>query len=310
MPSVIDVVNLSSRPQLWQLRSRTLSLHGLPAVMGILNVTPDSFSDGGRFDDVSRAVDRALEMQAAGASILDLGGESTRPFADPVSTRDELQRVIPVLERLQGQLTIPVSIDTMKAEVAREAIRCGVEIVNDVSAATADPLMLPLVVESQVGFCAMHMKGTPQTMQLDPTYQDVIEDTLEYLRSRRDAILSAGLPPERLCLDPGIGFGKLHPDTFRMLREVSRYHELGHVLLVGHSRKGFLGKVIGDPQRDRTAATLGVTLALAAAGVQIIRVHDVQATVDALRTFAVAGGLGMDQALNLAKQLEPRDSAR
>ena len=294
----------------WRLRTRELSFAAGPALMGILNVTPDSFSDGGRFDDLSRAVDRALQLEADGASIIDIGGESTRPGAPVIDAAHELRRVMPVIEALQGRLGVPISIDTGKAAVAREAIAAGAEIINDVTGLEGDPQMIPLAVDSQVGVCAMHMRGNPRTMQLDPVYDDVVAQTLEYLRLRRDVLEQAGIAPSRVCLDPGIGFGKNHPDTFRMLRHVDRYHALGRPLLIGHSRKGFLGRLIGDPQRDRTAGTLGVALACALRGVQVIRVHDIATLRDALRGFEIAGGLGERAAVDLALRIEQEREER
>jgi dihydropteroate synthase len=259
--------------------------------MGIVNITPDSFSDGGRFLDAGAAVAHAVQLAADGADLLDIGGESTRPYAQPVSAAEELTRVLPVIEQLVPQLRIPLSIDTSKAAVAREAINAGAEIVNDVTALDGDPAMLPLVVEMGVGVCAMHMQGTPQTMQVDPNYNDVLAEVMNYLRRRRDALVAAGVAPERICLDPGIGFGKTHSHNIALMAHCFRFHELGCPLLVGHSRKGFLGKVIGDKAAGRMSATVGAALALAVQGVQIVRVHDVRPTREALAAFEACGGL-------------------
>ncbi|MCO8123684.1 dihydropteroate synthase [Stieleria sp. TO1_6] len=253
--------------------------------MGILNVTPDSFSDGGRHFDTSRAIDVALVMEADGADIIDLGGESTRPYSDPVSASDELRRVIPVVEGLAGQLKIPISIDTSKAAVAKNALQAGAEIINDVTGLQGDPDMLPLAATSDAGLCVMHMQGTPQTMQDDPTYDNVVEDIYRFLQQRFQFCVDAGIDPQRICLDPGIGFGKSHAHNIELLQHTRRFCELDAPILIGHSRKGFIGKLLGDKTADRTAATLGVTLAVAAAGADIVRVHDVKPTVDALRLF-------------------------
>jgi len=269
----------------WHLRTRSLHCAEQPLVMGILNVTPDSFSDGGRFYSVDRAIDQAVRMEDQGASIIDIGGESTRPYSSPVSAEEELKRVIPVLEGLQGRIHIPLSIDTSKASVARAALDLGAEIVNDVTGLSGDPEMLPLVVARQPGVCVMHMQGTPQTMQDAPQYDDVVEDIAGLLRERLDACTAAGLDPRHVALDPGIGFGKSHEHNLRLVRSMQAFASLGQPLLVGHSRKGFIGKLLGDSTIERTFGTLGVSLALALAGVHILRVHDVRETVESLRTF-------------------------
>lgn len=269
----------------WQLRTRYLSLERGPAIMGIVNVTPDSFSDGGRFFSPALAVDHALRLEDAGADILDIGGESTRPYSMPVGADDELSRIVPVIEQLANRVSIPLSIDTSKASVAQAAIDLGVEIVNDVTGLTGDPEMLEVVRQSSVGVCAMHMQGTPQTMQDNPSYEDVVGDIFQYLQERDVALLEAGIQPERICLDPGIGFGKTHEHNLALLQSAERFLDLGRPILIGHSRKGFVGKLIGDKQRNRDAGTLGISLAMAYKGIQVIRVHEVAATVDALACF-------------------------
>ena len=279
------------RPEVWKLRTRSLDLSDRPLVMGILNVTPDSFSDGGKYDDAQRAIDRAFAMEAQGADLIDLGGESTRPYSEPVAPDDEWRRVEPVLSQLQGNLSIPVSIDTSKACVAERAVSLGVEVINDVTGLEGDPDMLRVARETGAGICAMHMQGTPQTMQDSPTYENVAGEIYEYLRLRRDHLLENGIEKSRICLDPGIGFGKLHTHNLELVRSVDDFHKLNCPVLVGHSRKGFIAKELGDPEKNRMAGTLGVTLALARKGVQLLRVHDVAETVDALRLFQVSGGL-------------------
>jgi dihydropteroate synthase len=263
--------------------------------MGIVNVTPDSFSDGGRYLSASAAADHALQLAADGADILDIGGESTRPYSEPVSAEEELRRVLPVVEQLTQHSLVPVSIDTSKSSVARAAIGAGVEIINDVSGLEGDPDMIAVALESMAGLCAMHMQGTPQTMQDNPTYTNVISEVLEYLKRRRDTLISAGIPSERICLDPGIGFGKTHAHNIALMAHCCEFHALGCPLLVGHSRKGFLGKLIGDKEADRTYATVGAALSLATQGVQVVRVHDVRPVREALDVFAATGGL---QSLN------------
>ncbi len=259
--------------------------------MGILNVTPDSFSDGGRYFESSAAVDRGLELVAAGADLVDIGGESTRPYSAAVDARTELARVLPVIEALLPHVLVPISIDTSKAAVAREALAAGADLINDVTALTGDARMLDVALESQAGLCVMHMQGTPQTMQENPTYDDVVSEVFGFLRQQRDRLVAAGISAERIALDPGIGFGKSHQHNLTLAAHAWRLHELGCAMLVGPSRKAFIGKVIGDKQADRTAGTVGVALALAAQGVQVIRVHDVAAVRHALLLFEAAGGI-------------------
>jgi len=269
----------------WKLRTRTLEFTTRPLLMGIVNVTPDSFSDGGRFLDPDAAVEHALQLADDGAAILDVGGESTRPYSKPISPDEELRRVLPVVERLAVQTNVPISIDTCKSSIARAAIDVGAEIINDVTGLGSDPEMLSLACEAEVGICAMHMQGTPQTMQDNPIYDDVVADVGNYLAGRRDVLVAAGIDRPRICLDPGIGFGKTTRHNLLLVANCYRLHHLGCPILVGHSRKGFLGKVLGDMEADRTAATIGVALRLATQGVQVLRVHDVRPVRDALELF-------------------------
>jgi dihydropteroate synthase len=275
----------------WKLRTRTLELPRMPLLMGIVNVTPDSFSDGGKFLDTDAAVSHALQLVADGADILDVGGESTRPNAVDVSVDVELARVLPVIERLVPQVSVPISIDTRKAAVARAAIAAGAEIINDVSGLTHDPEIVEVAVATCAGVCVMHMQGTPQTMQAQPTYGDVVREVHDYLLSRRDALIAAGVEPTRICLDPGIGFGKTFEHNLALLQNAGQFHGLGCPVLVGHSRKRFLASILGDENVDRTAATTGVALALSTQGVQVLRVHDVCPIREALLAFRAAGGM-------------------
>lgn len=279
------------RAERWRLRTRTLHFGDVPRLMGILNVTPDSFSDGGHFLAAQAAIEQGLRLAEAGADLLDVGGESTRPYATPVGEQEELDRVLPVVEALARRTQLPISIDTSKASVAEAALAAGAELVNDITGLTGDPRMIDAARRHQAGVCAMHMQGTPQTMQDDPHYDDVVADVHHYLRARRDALLAAGLPAEAICLDPGIGFGKTHQHNLTLAAHCWRYHDLGCPVLVGHSRKGFLGKMLGDKEQDRTSATVGVALSLARQGVQVIRVHDVQPVREALLLFAATGGI-------------------
>jgi len=276
----------------WQLRTRVLKFPRRPLLMGIINVTPDSFSDGGQFFDTSTAVAHGLKLVAVGADILDIGGESTRPYSQSVAVDEELSRVVPVIEQLTRKVDVPISVDTSKSAVAQAAVEAGAEIINDVTGLTGDPGMVPLAAQTGVGVCAMHMQGTPQTMQDNPTYTDAVAEVCEYLRQRRDALESAGIPRDRICLDPGIGFGKTREHNIALMRHCYQFHSLGCPVLVGHSRKGFLGKLIGDKDGDRLNATVWASLSLAVQGVQIIRVHDVQLVREALMVFETTGGFG------------------
>lgn len=275
----------------WNLGRQRLDLAARPLVMGILNVTPDSFSDGGKHIAPNAAIDAGLKMVADGADIIDIGGESTRPYSERVTAQEELDRVLPVIKGLADQISIPISIDTSKASVADAAIAAGADIINDVTGLEGDPEMPRVAKNHSVGICVMHMRGSPQTMQDDPKYDDIVEDITRYLLQRRQSCLDLGIEHDHICLDPGIGFGKTHEHNLTLLRATRRFVDLGSPILIGHSRKGFIGKLLGDKEADRTAATLGVSLAVAAAGAHIIRVHDVKETVDALTLFHAAGGL-------------------
>ncbi len=274
----------------WQLRNTTLQLASTPLLMGIVNVTPDSFSDGGRFFQPEAAVEQALALVEEGADILDIGGESTRPYSHAVDVEEELRRVIPVVRALCRQTTVPVSVDTSKAVVAKEALECGAEIINDVTGLEGDDAMLPLARQSGAGVCVMHMQGTPATMQDHPSYSDVVVEVGRYLCRRRDRLHDAGIDPPRICLDPGVGFGKTHQHNLTLLAQCYRFRSLGCPILVGHSRKGFIAHVLGDKETDRLAGTIGASLSLAFQGVHILRIHDVRAVGEAIRLFAATGG--------------------
>ena len=253
-----------------------------PSVMGIVNVTPDSFSDGGVHLDPDVAVAAARRMLAEGAAIVDVGGESTRPGSDGVSFDEELRRVVPVLEALRGQ--VPVSLDTTKADVARRGIDLGVEMVNDVTALRGDPALAEVVAESGAYLCLVHMLGEPRTMQADPRYEDVVSEVTAFLEERLRFAVEAGVPEEKICLDPGIGFGKTIEHNVELLRRLDVIASLGRPLLVGVSRKRFLGRLLGDPEAatGSLAASVGAALAAYARGATILRVHDVRETVEAL----------------------------
>lgn len=281
-------MNLPSIVTSWRLRTRTLQLGRCPRLMGIVNVTPDSFSDGGKFLNFDAAVTHALRLVDEGADLLDIGGESTRPYSQPVTVDEELRRVIPVIEQVIKRTAVPISIDTTKAAVAREAIAAGAEIINDITGLEGDVEMPRTARESGAAVVAMHMRGTPQTMQDDPRYVDVVAEIHEYLRLRRDRLVAAGIEADRIALDPGIGFGKTHEHNLTLAANCGRFLDLGCPLLVGHSRKGFIGKLLGGGDVDRTFGTLGVSLALALQGVHLLRVHDVAATRQALTLYGAS----------------------
>lgn len=257
----------------------------VPRVMGIVNVTPDSFSDGGKYESTEKAVEHAMQLVAEGADILDIGGESTRPGAAPVRLQDELARVIPVIERLLKIAGVPLSIDTYKPKVMRAAIAAGADIVNDVRA-LQEPGALEVVAGSQVGVCLMHMQGMPQTMQLDPQYEDVVSEVNAFLAQRLAAAEAAGIAQERVVLDPGFGFGKKTEHNLLLLQQLDKTLAIGRPLLAGLSRKSVLGQITGGDIRVRLHASLAASVIAVMKGARIVRVHDVKATVDALKVAA------------------------
>ncbi len=267
----------------WHVGEQILQRSKIPLLMGILNVTPDSFSDGGQYTAVEAAVQHALQLVEAGADIIDVGGESTRPRAAPVTLEEELRRTIPVIEAITAMTSVPVSIDTTKAEVASQALAAGALIVNDISGLTFDPQMASVCSSSGAAVCAMHMVGNPQTMQDDPHYDDVVAEVTVFLQTQLSMATAAGIPPERVCLDPGIGFGKTAEHNLLLMQAVGRMRDtLRRPLLIGHSRKRFLSKLLGRPLEERLSGTTGVSIALAENGADVLRIHDVQATRDAL----------------------------
>ena len=282
-----------NRATSWKLRTQTLRFDHVPKIMGIINVTPDSFSDGGKFSDHARAVNQGLKLAADGADILDIGGASTRPNADAVDEPEEIRRVVKVVSELASQTDVPISIDTSKANVAKEAIAAGAEIINDVTGLEGDSRMPEVALSSKAGICAMHMRGTPKTMlnAENLAYNDVVKDVMQYLQARFDQLAYLGIEKSRICLDPGIGFAKSHQQNLTLLAQIGTYHQLGTPILVGHSKKGFLAKVLNDAKADRTYATVGVSLSLAAMGIQVVRVHDVASVREALLSFAATGGI-------------------
>lgn len=253
-----------------------------PVVMGVLNVTPDSFSDGGRHDQVERAVNAALAMVVEGAAIIDIGGESTRPGAAPVAADEECRRVLPVIDALRRRSDCIISIDTMKADVMREACRAGAVIINDVNALRSDGA-LAAAAESGAAICLMHMQGNPQTMQLAPSYSAVVDEVLAFLRERIEACLAVGIPRSRLLTDPGFGFGKRLSDNLELLARLPELMVLGVPMLVGMSRKGMLGQLTGREVGERLAAGTAAASIAVLNGARVVRTHDVAATIDAVK---------------------------
>lgn len=252
-------------------------------IMGVLNVTPDSFSDGGLFLRTEDAVRRAEEMAQEGADIIDIGGESSRPGAEPVPLEEELRRVIPVVREVARRLSVPISVDTYKAEVARRALEEGASIVNDISALRFDPDMAEVVARRRAPVVLMHMKGTPRDMQRNPYYEDVLGEVEGFLKERKEAAVGMGIPEENIILDPGIGFGKRVQDNLQLLKNLDRLVALGSPVLVGTSRKSFIGAVLDLPVEERLEGTLATLVLAVAKGAKILRVHDVRPAVRVVR---------------------------
>lgn len=256
------------------LGARRFDLSARTHLMGVVNVTPDSFSDGGSRHTPERAVEHALALVREGADIIDIGGESTRPGADPISVEEELRRVIPVVERLAASTDAAISVDTTKSDVARAAVEAGATLVNDISAGTADPAMIPFVARSGAAYVAMHMRGTPKTMQEEPTYSDVVLEVTRYLIDRAMTARREGIA--QVIIDPGIGFGKTVEHNIKLIREIPVLVSTEYPVLVGPSRKSFIGAVLGLPVEERLEGTSAAVAACIFAGAHIIRVHDVR----------------------------------
>ena len=271
--------------RIWEFGSFRFGPTKRPLLMGIVNVTPDSFSDGGRFLQTQAAVEHGLKLAAEGADILDVGGESTRPGSDVVTVDDELQRVVPVIQQLAKRTTVPLSVDTSKAAVARAAIEAGAVIVNDISGLRHEPEIVDVCRDFQVGVICMHMQGTPQTMQRDPHYINVVDEICDFFKERLQTLTAAGIAAERIAFDPGVGFGKTAQHNIEILKAIRQFQSIGRPILIGHSRKGFLQKVTGRPLDERLFGTIGVSVAVAHQGVDLIRIHDVAANRDAVTAF-------------------------
>lgn len=265
----------------------TAAARGDFQVMGIVNVTPDSFSDGGLYLDRTAAVDHGLELERTGASILDIGGESTRPGAAPVAAEEEMRRVIGVIDGLRSRgAAAQLSIDTSKAQVAAAALAAGATLVNDVTALRGDPAMAEVVAAAGADLCLMHMLGTPRTMQRDPRYGDVVSEVKAFLEAQMATAVAAGIAEQRIALDPGIGFGKTVAHNLELLRRIGELAALGRPIVIGTSRKSFLGRITARPVEDRTAATIATNLLAYERGARIFRVHDVAPVHDALQVLA------------------------
>ena len=269
----------------WKIADRTIEFSRGALIMGVLNVTPDSFSDGGEFFDQAKAIAHGFEMAADGAAIIDIGGESTRPGSDSVPEDEELRRVIPVLKAVLAESDVLISIDTAKAGVARAALDAGATIINDISGGRSDDAMMPLAAEREAAFIIMHMQGTPRTMQKAPHYDDVVAEVGEFFRQQYTRALECGIDPMAIAFDPGIGFGKTLEHNLELLRNLPRLRMDDRPLVVGVSRKSFLGKVIGSSDiSERIAPTIAMTALLRERGADVLRVHDVKPNAAALRT--------------------------
>jgi dihydropteroate synthase len=287
---------MSAERLLWRARQITLDCSGRTLVMGILNVTPDSFSDGGRHFDPEVAVASGIRMVAHGADILDVGGESTRPGSQPVPVAEEIDRVVPVIKRLAAEVDVPVSIDTRKHDVAEAALDAGAAIVNDVSAGEHDPAMFEVVQASRAGLVLMHMRGEPNTMTELTDYADVVGEVKAYLGRRLDAAVDAGIPFEALAVDPGLGFAKTTPQSLLLMKETAAFLDLGRPLLVGPSRKSFIGHVLDADVTERMEGTAGAVAYMAARGAHIVRVHDVKEMVRVIRVVDAIRGATVEAA--------------
>jgi len=283
---------MSGETRTLEARGRRFILGPRLWLMGVLNVTPDSFSDGGAYFDPGKAIDRGLALAAEGADIIDVGGESTRPGSRPVPEAEEIGRVIPVLRALRPKVQALLSIDTTKAGVARAALEAGADIVNDTSALRSDPSMADVVAGSGAALVLMHMQGTPLTMQDAPHYDDLMGEIAAFLDERIRAAEAAGIPAERIIIDPGIGFGKTFEDNLEILRGQRAFRRLGRPLLVGFSRKAFLGRILGLPPAERLEATIAAAVLSAERGADILRVHDVGPVARAVRTAEAILGTG------------------
>jgi dihydropteroate synthase len=279
------------RERIWKIGERVFNVSRQGLIMGVLNVTPDSFSDGGNFVSPEKAIEHGVKMASEGADIIDIGGESTRPGAEPIAAGEELHRVIPVIEKLRAKIDVPISIDTSKSEVACAAIQAGASVVNDVTGGRGDERMLPLIAETKSAFIIMHMQGTPRTMQNQPRYSDVVSEIADFFRQQYACAIGLSIDPMAIAFDPGIGFGKTLEHNLEVLAQLERLRTHDRPLVVGVSRKSFLGKLVNSREiGDRLAPAVALTPFLRARGADVFRVHDVKENVGALRvTEAILG---------------------
>jgi len=279
------------RERIWKIGEHVFNVSRQGLIMGVLNVTPDSFSDGGEFFAPEKAIEHGVKMASEDADIIDVGGESTRPGAEPIAAEEELRRVIPVIEKLRAKIDLPISIDTSKSEVARAAIQAGASIVNDVTGGRGDKEMLPLIAETKSAIIIMHMQGTPRTMQNQPRYLDVVSEIADFFRQQYACAIGYNIDPMAIAFDPGIGFGKTFDHNLEVLAQLERLRAHDRPLVVGVSRKSFLGKLVNWREiGDRLAPAVALTTLLRARGADVFRVHDVKENVGALRvTEAILG---------------------
>jgi len=279
------------RERIWKIGERVFNVSRQGLIMGVLNVTPDSFSDGGKFVSPEKAIEHGVKMASERADIIDIGGESTRPGAEPVAAGEELRRVILVIEKLRAKIDVPISIDTSKAEVACAAIQAGASVVNDVTGGRGDERMLPLIAETNSALIIMHMQGTPRTMQNQPRYSDVVSEIADFFRQQYACAIGSSIDPMAIAFDPGIGFGKTLEHNLEVLAQLERLRMHDRPLVVGVSRKSFLGKLVNSWEiGDRLAPAVALTSFLRARGADVFRVHDVKENVGALRvTEAILG---------------------
>jgi dihydropteroate synthase len=268
---------MAREPRVLRVGARRFDLSGKIVLLGILNITPDSFSDGGLYLDPETALRRAMLMEEEGADIIDIGGESTRPFAEPVTAEEEMRRVLPAIEGIRRHSDIPISIDTTKAAVARAAVAAGADMINDISGLKSDPEMLKVLRDNKLPVIIMHSKGTPAEMQIDPRYDDLIGEISSFLAGRAEAAIAAGAPADGIVLDPGIGFGKTAAHNLTIFKRLSEFTRLGHPLAVGPSRKSFIGKLLKLEAAERLEGTLAASAAAVLNGADIVRLHDIRA---------------------------------
>jgi dihydropteroate synthase len=280
---ISEFLGRNTKPQIFRIGSREFKAGAKTLIMGILNITPDSFFDGGRHFNAEIAVEAALQMEADGADLIDLGGESTRPGSEPVPAEEEIARLLPVIEKLKTRLKIPISIDTYKSAVAEHTLKAGADIINDISGMQFDPAMAETVARYNAGVVLMHIQGTPKNMQTNPHYDNLIDEILGYLSEAAKKALTNGIDKSKIIIDPGIGFGKTLDDNYRILRYLEEFRSLGYPVLVGPSRKSFIGLVLDLPVTERLEGTLAAVTAAVLNGADVVRVHDVKAAVRAVK---------------------------